>query len=122
MCKEPVFNLTGHRDMWDWLSKNPTKMKWHWPGWVENGGTYEHCESNCFACNYVLRKMGKNVLSHCGEYCPLTGWEARSDARIPCVAHNGLYDRWVWNDDAESRAEIAAKIRDLPVREGVEYE
>lgn len=66
--------------------------------------------------------MGKSVLSHCGEYCPLVGWEAHSDARVPCVAFNGLYDRWAWNEDMEARAKLAAKIRDLPVREGVEYE
>lgn len=109
-----VFNLTGHRALWGWLAENPDKSKGDWPGWKMNGGSYENEELLCFACAYTEdNKLG------CDK-CPLVGW---GNDGIFCVGANerNLFGRWMHGTLAV-RAEMAAKIRDLPVREGVEYE
>ena len=51
------FNHTGHKKIWDWLSKNPDKTKYDWEGWKHNGGQYEVSENFCFACEYDCETM-----------------------------------------------------------------
>lgn len=109
-----VFNLTGHRALWDWLANNPKRAKYEWPGWQRNGGKYEIIDNYCFACDYAAKK-GLNCYK-----CPLVGWG--SDGKF-CIGRfeRNLYGRWK-DCYLSERSELAAKIRDLPVREGVEYE
>lgn len=84
------FNHTGHKELWDWLSKNPDQYKDNWEGWKHNGGQYEVSENFCFM------KDGTAAFS--------------------------LYEEWVIEPDLQFKSKLAAQIRDLPVRDGVECE
>jgi len=39
-----------HYELWDWLLKNPCKMKCLWPRWQSNGGDVPLIADCCFAC------------------------------------------------------------------------
>ena len=91
-----------HRELWGWLSENPKKEKWDWPGWngleYLNPGYHEHC----FACI-----MSKDC-DECLLVWPGTG--CCNDDR------NGLFMRWE-QAKGKKRSALAIQIRDLPVRE-----
>lgn len=107
---ERVFNHTAHKALWNWLSENPDKEKSDWPGWEWNGGKHKDTRTNlCFACMY-----DNEIEGYCYN-CPLdwpNGMECVSD-------DDSLYPNWHFCQDLQRRAELAAQIRDLPVREGV---
>lgn len=105
------FNHTAHKELWDWLAKNPDKEKDDWKGWDIHGGKYVLDGNCCFACLYDDYTEGR-----CND-CPLV-W-----AHLSCCSQeNSLYKKWERfdEDEEETRAELARQIRDLPVREGVE--
>ena len=110
------FNLTAHKALWNWLAENPEKKK-DWPGWEENGGKVKSIaeDSYCFACHYASYVP----YSECEEACPLQ-WGA---PLYKCTHYDGhgLYDLWC-KAHGEKKKEYAKRIRDLHVREGVEYE
>ena len=115
---EKVFNHTAHKALWNWLSKNPDKEKIEWPGWEWNGGKYDDSIRNgCFACMYTFNPYEGNINCH---KCPVI-WPDN----IRCNYCNeegyvGLYIKYMEeNLDFPRRSELAAQIRDLPVREGV---
>ncbi len=108
-----VFNHTAHKALWNWLSKHPdhkTKKK-HWPGWSPNRGNVKPNDSDCFACEYV-DSIDPN--SHCCGNCPIV-WPNNA----VCGNYKNVFDNWFSSHDTETRAKLAAQIRDLPVREGV---
>lgn len=92
---ERVFNHTAHKALWDWLSEHPEKGKTEYPGWVID----QHLKGYCIAYMYK-----NNCLS-----CPF-------DAHI---CSDGLYEKWMNENNFFNRSKLAAQIRDLPVREGV---
>ena len=106
------FNHTGHKALWDWLSKNPNKTKGGWEGWKYNGGQYEVSENFCFACEYDL----ENSDGDC-SCCPLV-----YPNDIKCgESILSLYQGWVSEPPIlQLKSKLAAQIRDLPVRDGVE--
>lgn len=63
------FNHTAHKELWDWLARNPDKEKDDWPGWIGNGGEYYYVVAECFACEYDL-KLSDTEYDEC-RYCPL---------------------------------------------------
>ncbi len=103
------FNHTGHKELWDWLAQNPDKSKGNWPGWIWNGGEYNRQRALCFACEYTGEDC--KVYNH----CPLV-WPCN------CESKKGLYRLWRICKDYNLRTKFAERIRDLPVREGVECE
>lgn len=104
------FNHTAHKELWDWLAKNPDKAKSEWPCWDINCGIYSSNGDYCFACEYADAR-GSML---CRE-CPLI-WPVHNC----CSKEGGLYDMWTSESEEEARAGLAEQIRDLPVREGVE--
>lgn len=112
-----VFNHTAHVALWDWLSENPDKQEKEWPEWAWNGGEYYDAptpfNNKCFCCMYV------DYLNESCNACPLVWPHDRK-----CGESNdygiGLFDEWHSEADPQRRSELAAQIRDLPVREGVE--
>lgn len=128
------FNHTAHRELWDWLSKNPDKSKHNWPGWKVNGGQHNTTEPvyYCFACEYAFQIMEIEEGTDRNDYdldcslCPLKEWSelaCSEDFNVgdnnPCMSSH--YNEWTYSEGKE-RKEFAEKIRDLEVAEGVEYE
>lgn len=114
-----IFNHTAHRELWDWLAKNPKAHLSHWPGWKDNGGDYLAVAMS-FACDYkvfAFSAIGKPVRGKpviC-ENCPLE-WPLGQDG----CGDGTLFNQWETEKDPAKRAKLAEQIRDLPVREGVE--
>lgn len=111
---ESVFNHTAHKALWNWLSENPQESQLEWIGWKHNGGEYEIDEdsNDCFACDYVTSQES------CKE-CPLLWPEGSKGCCYRIDNERGLHTKWCDETDLQRRSELAAKIRDLPVREGV---
>ncbi|MDD3039782.1 hypothetical protein [Bacteroides sp.] len=134
----PTFDLTKHRELWNWLADNPGQFKEDWPGWydIEDYDPEIYPDNNCFACQYSKEHRlatGKYAYDFnpevCEETCPLlwgtfrtccdTGsifseWDNVNDKCSRCLDVDGVY---------AARAEALARdIAELPVREGVETE
>ena len=106
------FNLTAHKELWNWLADNPSCNKEEWPGWKHNGGQYPSDCSMCFACQYDER-------FHDGPcaHCPLK-WNS-----FNCEEPDAIYKKWKNETiDLIYRSDLARQIANLPVREGVEHE
>lgn len=115
--KAIVFNHTGHKELWDWLSKNPTKDKKQWPGWEWNKGEY-YAANDCFACSYAwdcyTEEYEYDYKAICKD-CPIK-WPRTDNC------DKSIYREWVaalHNKRYDETARLAAEIRDLPVKEGV---
>lgn len=110
-----IFNLTAHKALWNWLSMNPEKEKQDWPGWKKNGGKCEKQSSNCFACEWSIGVLLKEPIC---TNCPLL-WNRNGFCGVD-------YMEWseakYMDNDYKLASKLAEKIRDLPIREGVEYE
>lgn len=92
-----------HKELWDWLSKNPKKGKWQWPMWRDNGGKYRHVSFGCcFACE---------ISQGCCDDCPII-WPKGN-----CCTdeEDGLYDLW----SLHKTIKLATQIRDLPWKDEV---
>lgn len=114
-------SLRLHRELWDWLYLNPDMDKKDWPGWYS---VEELPECLCFACSAALKKNKVEYYSarKC-KNCPLV-WSS------DCCA-NSYYETWHRLKNFLNRrlslsekerirmkiAQIAKKIRDLPVKE-----
>lgn len=111
-----------HRALWDWLAKNPGRDKEDWPGWKDFSKNYPDVAelihdrySSCFAC-YVAK------LTTVGVDCAVCPFEWPGLDCLDLIKDNdglGLFSCW---DEAASilpslRSELAAQIRDLPIRE-----
>ena len=114
---ERVFFHTAHKALWNWLSKHPVREKLEWPGWKRNGGNVKDSSSNCLACDFAGEvEDDEDVLDVC-DCCPLDFPYKR------CVrgksGETGLFRQWGKSNISWRRSDLAAQIRDLPVREGV---
>ena len=89
-----------HRELWDWLYKNPSKRKYHWPRWKEIGDI----RHDCFGCEYD-RQFNEDC-----ELCPIV-WPGGH-----CETDNSPYDHWSLADTNATRKKYAGLIRDLPER------
>lgn len=109
-----TFNHQAHVNLWNWLSENPDQQKLAWPGWKDIPFKPLH---SCMACHFAahVSPTGSVHPNRC-KYCPLEwpGGVACTD-----TTEQSLHDRWLETDDLEERAELAARIRDLPLREFV---
>lgn len=103
------FNHTAHKELWDWLAKNPEKGKREWSGWIENRGGY-YAALHCFACDYA---EDERTGDRC-EACPLI-WD-----NFDNICYLGIFGAWEDEKNLQKRTKWAEKIRDLPVKEGVE--
>lgn len=105
------FNHTAHKELWDWLAKNPKKDKGDWPGWMTNGGIYRS-PWLCFARNFGVDNYRLSTYS-C-KACPIK-WPG-----TVCGGDDGLFQKWENEENLEERIKLAKQIRDLPAKEGVE--
>ena len=128
--------------MWDWLAKNPMEDKDDWPGWEDNGGTYEFILSNCFMCGITvkLRKFlaSDNKVLRC-HFCPLnwgrvscedTGtpyrWYVNSRHRLSELSRTKFRSEEEWEQEMDLAVrEVqlnAMAVRDLPLKRGIRYD
>lgn len=106
------FQHTLHKELYQWLLDNPGKKECDWPKWEMNGGDVKDATCWCFACDY--ERMSSSDKVDCD--CPLDFPPGNK-----CGELNSLF---FWFNHAGSmldRMIYAMKIRDLPVREGVEW-
>ena len=99
--------IQGHRELWDWLHKNPEYEKEDWPGWWETYNDY-NCMNECFFCEY-WSEHGKGREHACEEEC-IADWGEDGD----CIS---LFDAWSFEESEEKRAEYAKRMRDIPIKE-----
>lgn len=92
-----------HRQLWDWLYKNPVKEKKNWPEWEKNGGTIESVDCDCFACEYDMQYRDDCSLCLFGNF-----------SNTACL--NGLFSNWDCFKNTKVRKKYAKLIRDLPER------
>jgi len=91
-----------HKELWGWLAKNPSKDKWHWPQWKENGGKLKWVEMGCFGCEIANGNCVR---------CPII-WP---DGECCNSDDTGLYERWA-RARKKDKPLLAIQIRDLPWR------
>jgi len=113
LTKEKAIQL--HRELWDWLSKNPKADKIGWPRWKGNGGDVDDkVLSHCFCCEYANNLADING-KHICENCPLS-WPYNCCQQPDENGDTfGLFEDWQ-NAKRDRRVSIAEQIRDLPVR------
>jgi len=101
--------LALHRALWDWLAQEDGRRKEEWPLWEFNGGWIPEMAESCPMCEYV-----NSVDGGCDD-CLL---EWPNGKCIRDGDNKGLYDKWLLSDFSKK---IAAKIRDLPIKDRWEY-
>lgn len=123
------FDLTRHKELWNWLAENPGMQKVEWPGWdeIEDWDDEMYPDNNCFACEYlkdVVISDGEEYYELdpilCEKQCPLIWPEGRT-----CTErYYSLYREWdnynSQEDFYEEASVLAKQIAELPVREGIE--
>ena len=98
-----------HRQLWNWLAKNPDKGKGDWPEWEYNGGKIQSCNNDCFACEVTAVISG---LEDC--YKCLFDWGKFPTCGTGCI--KGLYSSWLVAKTKKNKAKIALEIANLPER------
>ena len=132
--------IAAHRRLWDWLAKNPMEDKDDWPGWKDNGGTYETEFCYCFMCGIAvkLRKfLASNMVLRC-HFCPLNWgrvscedigtpyrWYVNSRRRLNELSRIKFSSEEEWEQEMDLAVrEVqlnAMAVRDLPLR-GICYD
>jgi len=106
LTKEKALEL--HRELWDWLSKNPEKRKSQWPGWVNYDSEWARGNQFCFACAGSPNACEECLLEWPGVDC-CNDVEEGDD--------KGLFMLWDNTSDPVKHTRLAEQIRDLPLRE-----
>lgn len=122
-----------HREMWDWLSKNPEKEKDDWltlvgdlsgvnEGYPANYARRIFNEVQCFACAKAAAKTS-GIDQYLCTACPIPAWRKDSGKTLytpPCTRYGSPYDRWrrltkvsLTGRDRDLRASLAEYIRDM---------
>lgn len=98
----------AHRELWDWLSKNPGKNKDDWPGW-ESVNTFSAefkgklIPFRCFMCAWYEHNGGCYMCpldcnNRFGEYMAweraMGYWEDEPNFTAACSIAAGIRDRW----------------------------
>lgn len=110
LTKDECVNL--HRELWDWLSKNPKKDKRDWPGWKN----LRYIESHCFACDYCLYDCPNCLFIWPYDHC-ISVFEIDEDTDEELGKNIGIFALWDESEDSTERTKLAEQIRDLPIRE-----
>lgn len=139
MSKDIIFEELHeyHKQMWDYLSKNPYKSKTNFLelhydtgdhrinsccDWEYNDSFYGIIEENaeCFACVFAdLIFCGKKGNFLC-VYCPVTEWREEAvytGETCPCLEYESPYGRFrLYSDEIGKEEDIekaAAEVRDM---------
>ena len=132
---EIVFELSLHKELYNWILNDITRKKRDWPRWKSNGGDIEkpYYSAHCFACGYADKVM-KNILNYSNdeekcEYCPFN-----IDINKTCL--DGLYLKYSLLKESylskyqskenkkyikKQIEEIIIQIRDFPIKKDVLY-
>jgi hypothetical protein len=121
-----------HRQLWDWISHHPNKLKSEWPEWKRIIDIFGYILHNCFPCQWAIERSGTENWPERCYYCPLdwthgTRLDNDKDDIISCAysafskkdKYKGLYREWNMLDspsDRKKKQRLARQIRDLPVR------
>lgn len=108
-----VFRQDLHKELWEWLARNPQKHKYQWPRWSQNRGSIDAGKFFCVACFFnTEHKKPSDPVGEC-TCCPIC--INGRDTLKGCMG--GLFEKWFLETDLVKKAEVARIIRDLPVRE-----
>ena len=100
-----------HRELWDWLSKNPEAEKESWPGWINFDSNWVEHNMHCFAC-MCSKNCSDCLMQWPGLDCCCGGEDDKYADEQP-----GLFVIWLESKgNKEQRTCLAEQIRDLPVR------
>lgn len=102
--------LKLHRELWDWMYKNPSRDKREWPKWKHNGGPYEGNSIDCFLCDWVEQTSGMGCTSVHSD-C-LLDWSPTTN----CLDHGSYFDKWLNSMTPKAKKKYAKLIRDLPLK------
>ena len=132
---ELVFELSLHKELYNWLLEDITRKKRDWPRWKHNGGDIEkpYCGAHCFACGYADKSTIENLGYSSDEdkcmYCPF-------DIDINKTCLNGLYLKYSLLKESylskyqsienkkyieEKIKNIITQIRDFPIKKDIKY-
>lgn len=102
-----------HYKLWDWISKNPSKVKGEWIGWKRNGGALHGVKNDCFACEVAMRLSHEKL--NC-SFCPLEWGEVNQCCEVPSLwrIYYGLQRDCNNSNVSEHISRMAIKIRNLP--------
>lgn len=103
-----VFHHSTHKKFWDLISNNPGTSKKYALSKLTHEEKQQLGFNYCAACVYA---------EECCD-CPFNIDQDDSWSQSNCLG--GLYDYWMTAPDLAKEADYAKKIRDLPVRKGVE--
>lgn len=122
------FNITAHKELWEWLMENPESHASEWPEWWKHQAIkkdYSQGLQHNFACLYVDQNE-LDCLACPFEWVDLEDKE-RAEEKLddsqpyPCLRTGSPYYEWLLSRPKE-REWLAEKIRDLSVKEGTEIE
>lgn len=103
-----------HRELWDWLTRNPDKKKMDWPRWKNFGSMNGYC----FFCEWALYQGG--TTRSADPYCLNCPAVFTPNGKKPSSFHGclgGLFNAWDDSQgDLQTRARLAAQIRDIPIK------
>lgn len=126
-----VFNLTKHKELWNFLKENPGMEKDEW--FDETGNSV--VKNYCFACafsnkvlNYIGKHYGKKVFDFIAIKSFYTGCIACPFQVDCCDCLDGLYDDWVLamefyfgnKEEDETLSSLSEQIANYPLREDME--
>jgi hypothetical protein len=75
-----------HQELWEWCAENPEQGKDNCPYWEHNGGTWEHIDGLCFAC-----EIDSYAEDDCST-CPVAYWGF--DNVKECNVVGSIYHKW----------------------------
>lgn len=98
----------SHEGLWNWLAKNPRKMKEDWPGWktLENL-KIDYGWGHCFACEFVGYNIKKG--RRCDK-CPVD-FGTGNKAKYNCDSQDASnFVKWQSTSKSQERTKYALKI------------
>jgi hypothetical protein len=98
------------RELWEWLSENPTKEKTEWPRWNINFGDIQLCANQCPLCAWVIDIHGS--LKDCNIHCPIK-WPTEDNS----CSNGGPFSEWCrTTTDDDEKIGYAKQIAKLPLK------
>ena len=99
-----------HRELWEWIIKNPFSNKDEWVRWRSNGGNIENVYNDCFACDIARKLIGSDRSVSMCAFCPIK-WKGNRGCNNPF----SVWCEYIWaKEDGCYRyaTKMARKIKD----------
>lgn len=101
-----------HIALWDWLSKNPSKDKFQYPGFKSNGGKLKDPNNGCWACEWLVRQDLTDCMDEDGNSICSIDW---APSKKGCMNSKSAYYKWGHAKHHKVRSRWAKVVRDLPL-------